>query len=197
MMFSFTVHRPSTFFSDSPNVMILDDHKFPFYFHDNKERHINFNLPSGKYYSRVPIKKMPKFVPYNHGRYPRFTDDFLNRVQVYPHPNPNKASISLKRAFILADPKFYYHDYKPLKTFTLCHEVFHRFFHCKHDWQRQNRFIHQFYEKQCDNAAKNWMLAHGWNPTQVSLAAKLLLRGKERRQCISDNATHPRNKNRR
>lgn len=177
--------------------MILDDQEMPFYWHDNKEHHLNFNLPTGSYYSLVPIKKLHTFKPYGARKYPKLKMSFLSKVRVFPHKNPNKASISLERKFILADNKFFYHDYKPLKTFTLAHEVFHSVYHCKNERERSNRYIHQYYEKKCDEAAKDFMLAHGWNPTQVSLAVKLLLRGQERKDCIRMATTDKHNNFRR
>ena len=192
-----TVSQPTTFFTSSKGLIILDSKRNPFYWHDNQDKHINFNLPPGRYYCNVPIQERAQFKPYNHEPYPKFTGSFLNDVQVYKHKNPNKASISLERRFILADPKFYNHTYRPLKTFTLCHEVFHRFFHAKTRAERKNPFIREYIERQCDNAAKNFMLANGWNPTQVSLAVKLLLRGKGRKDAIRKCTTDPANRNRR
>lgn len=177
--------------------MILDEKKNPFYFHTNEARHINFNLPPGTYYTENNLHKRTTFQPYRHGPYPTLPKDFLRRVRVFPYPNKSKASISLDRAFILADPKYYYSKFKPLKTFTLCHEVFHKQFHAKNNRERRNYFIHEYIEKQCDNAAKNFMLANGWNPIQVSLAVKMLLKGKHRRECIRESTTDPKNGNRR
>lgn len=177
--------------------MILDGAGNPFYWHTNKARYINFNLPPGWYYCNVPIKKRSKFKPYKHGRIPKLPKRFLKDLEVFPLENPSKASISLKTRLIFADPKFYYNDYRPLKTFTLGHEVFHYVYHAKNIKERNNPYIREFIEMKCDNASKNWMLANGWNPTQVSLAVKLLLKGKNRKECIKFNTTHPRNKNRR
>lgn len=190
-MFFFQVHRPTTFFTDRKNLMILDNKGNPFYWHTNKEHHLTFNLPIGKYYTEAPFKELPTFQPYGKEKYPSFKfTNFLRLLSVVPHKNKNKASISLERHLIIVDPKFYYHSYKPLKVFTLKHEVYHKFFHAKNDYERNNPFIHQYIEKQCDRAARNWMLANGYNPTQVSLAINLLLRGKDRketmRKCTTD-----------
>ena len=178
--------------------MIYDEKKNPFYWHTNAERSITFNLPVGKYYTENNLTKKNKFVPYGHEKYPIFSNTtFLRDLKIYCRPNPNKASISLERRIIVVDPKYFNSTYKPLKTFTLCHEVFHFFFHCESAEQKQNRFIHQHYEKECDNAAKAWMLANGWNPTQISLAIKMLLKGQERKDCMQLKTTHPKNKFRR
>lgn len=178
--------------------MIYDEKKNPFYWHTNKERSITFNLPVGKYYTENNLTKQKKFVPYGHEKYPIFRNTtFLRDLKIYSRPNPNKASISLERRIIVVDPKYFNSKYKPLKTFTLCHEVFHFFFHCESAEQKQNRLIHQHYEKECDNAAKAWMLANGWNPTQISLAIKMLLKGQERKDCMQLKTTHPKNKFRR
>ncbi len=173
--------------------MILDDKRNPFYWHTNEARHINFNLPPGTYYTENDLHKRAKFKPYGHEPYPKLNKAFLRRVKVFPYKNPSKASISLQKAFILADPAFYYSKYKPLKTFTLCHEVFHTVYHAKNRRERNNFYIHEYIEMQCDNAAKAFMLANGWNPTQISLAVKMLLRGKHRRECIRQNTTAPKN----
>jgi hypothetical protein len=194
----FKVSKPSTFLCKEPNLMIYDNLGNPFYWHTNTTRSITFNLPKGNYSTDNHIRKKLKFIPYGHEKYPIFTNTtFLKNLKIYCRPNPNKASISLERGVIVVDPKYYKSKYKPLKTFTLCHEVFHYFFHCKNNRERQNRLIHQHYEKACDNAAKAWMLANGWNPTQISLAIQMLLKGKERKDCMRDMTTHPKNNFRR
>lgn len=178
--------------------MILDEKGNPFYWHTNKEHSITFNLPVGKYYTENDIKKLLRFKPYGHEKYPKFHNTtFLKDIKLYCEPNPNKASISLSKRVIVVDPKYYKSKYKPLQTFTLCHEVFHYFFHAENAEQKENRFIHEHFEKQCDNAAKAWMLANGWNPTQISLAIKMLLKGQHRKDCMQNMTTHPRNNFRR
>ncbi len=178
--------------------MVFDEKGNPFYWHTNKERSITFNLPIGKYSTENKLIKQPKFIPYGNEKYPIFPNDgFIKALKVYCEPNPNKASISLEKRIIVVDPKYYNSSYKPLQVFTLRHEVYHYFFHCKSDKERQNKFIHQHYEKECDNAAKAWMLANGYNPTQISLAIKLLLKGQERKDCMEMKTTHPKNNFRR
>jgi hypothetical protein len=174
--------------------MILDDKKNPFYWHTNKQHSITFNLPIGKYYTKNNINKLPVFKPYGNEKYPIFPNNgFLKSLKIYCRPNPNKASISLQQRVIVVDPKYFNNPYKPLKTFTLCHEVFHFFFHSQSLEEKQNRFIHEHYEKQCDNAAKAFMLANGWNPTQISLAIKLLLKGQHRKDCMQHLTTDAKN----
>jgi len=178
--------------------MILDDKGNPFYWHTNKEHSITFNLPKGKYSTENKIKKKLLFKPYGHEKYPKFRNTtFLKDLKIYCRPNPNKASISLQQRVIVVDPKYFNNKYKPLKTFTLCHEVFHFFFHSQSIEEKQNKFIHEHYEMQCDNAAKAWMLAHGWNPTQISLAIQMLLKGENRKSCMRDKTTAPKMKFRR
>lgn len=179
--------------------MIYDDKGNPFYWHTNKERSINFNLPKGKYSTQNKITKQAKFKPYGNGKYPNTPAfrAFLKTLKIYCRTNPNKASISLQQRIIIVDPKFYNSVYKPLQAFTLGHEVFHYFYHSKAKWQKANRLIHQHIEKQCDKASANLMLAKGYNPTQVSLSVKLLLKGQERKDCIRDHTTHKKNNFRR
>lgn len=181
--------------------MILDDKGDPFYWHTNKLRSITFNLPPGKYSTENNITKLPNFQPYGSGKYPGIRNAafqaFLKSLKIYCRENPNKASISLQQRIIIVDPKFYNSPYKPLQVFTLGHEIFHYFFHTKEKWQKANRFIHQHVEKQCDEASAHWMLANGYNPTQVSLAVKLLLKGQERKDCIQEKTTHKKNNFRR
>lgn len=190
--------KPSTFYSSDPNIMILDDQGNPFYWHTNKQRSITFNLPVGEYTTDNRIALLPKFEPYGNKKYPIFRNTtFLRDLKLFRRENPNKASISLEHRIIIVDPKFYDSPYKPLKTFTLCHEVFHYFFHAKNKREKKNRHIHQHIEKQCDEAAAHFMLANGWNPTQVSLAVKMLLQGEERKECIREKTTHKKNNFRR
>lgn len=121
----------------------------------------------------------------------------MDNLELHRYKNPNKASISLQKCLVIVDPKFYDSIYRPLQTFTLLHECFHQFFHSKTKAQKRNRFIHQHIEKQCDTAASNYMKANGWNPTQISLAVKLLLKGKERKEAIRRQTTHKKNNFRR
>lgn len=164
--------------------MILDDLGNPFYWHENKEGKIHFNLPTGQYYSNVPIKKQLRFKPYGHKRNPKLPKGFLRNIQVYSHPNPHKASISIQKEFIIADPKFYNHKYRPCKTFTIGHELFHKLYHCKTQKERDNKYYREMIEMKCDEASRNFMLAHGWNPSQVRLACAMLLRGNKRKERI-------------
>lgn len=192
----FKVNKASTFFTASTEVVIYDEKKFPFYFHTNAARRINFNLPPGSYYSNVPLTKKP-FKPYGQKKYPRFRKGFLKRIKVYKVTNQNKASISLKTSQVFVDPLYYDNPYEPLKTFTLLHELFHHFFHAKTKREKRNPFIHQFIESQCDDAARNYMLANGWNPSQVRIACGLLLRSKWRNRCIHNTTTNAKNNFRR
>lgn len=182
------VKKPSTFLTKQKDVLILDENKNVFYFHYNKEGKLTFNLPTGRYYSSVPVIKLHRFLPYPHGKYPPFAIP-LDKIQLYQLENPNKASISLERLIVIVDPKFYNSEYKPLQTFTLLHELFHGNYHCTTKEQRSNKFYREFMERKCDESAGNWMLANGWNPVQVSLAGKMLLKSPARRACITDNST--------
>ena len=174
-------------------MLILDYEGNPFYWHDNKERHINFNLPVGWYASKYPIKKRRKFKPYGNAPYPTLPKGFLQTVGVSKLRNRNKASISLEKEHIWADPKYFDSWYQPLKTFTLGHELFHKVYHTKTLKERRNPYIRELVEMKCDEASKNFMLANGWNPSQVSLAVKMLLRGKGRKEAIRMATTHPKN----
>lgn len=178
--------------------MILDEKGNPFYWHTNKQKSITFNLPIGTYKTENNLFKLKTFKPYGNEKYPIFPNNgFLRSLKIYCKPNPNKASISLQQRVIVVDPKYFNSTYKPLKTFTLCHEVFHFFFHSQSLEEKQNKFIHEHYEKQCDNAAKAFMLANGWNPTQVSLAIQMLLKGKHRKDCMKAMTTNAKNNFRR
>jgi hypothetical protein len=192
----FKVNSPSTFYTRSPEIVIYDSNQFPFYFHTNTARHINFNLPPGNYYSNVPLTKKP-FKPYGQKKYPRFPKGFLKRINIYKLKNKNKASISLKRSKIYVDPMYHDNPYEPLQTFTLLHELFHHFFHAKTIAEKKNPYIHEFIESQCDDAARNYMLANGFNPSQVRIACGLLLRSKFRNKCIHNTTTHVNNNFRR
>ena len=178
--------------------MILDSVGNPFYWHKNKERSITFNLPVGKYETDNVIKKLPSFRSYGHTKFPKeFDKQWLNNLELKKSKNPNKASITLQRCIIIVDPKYYESPYLPLQTFTLLHECFHYFFHSKTRAQKRNRFIHQHIEKQCDENARNYMLANGWNPTQVLLSIRLLLKGEERKEVMRQLTTDKKNNFRR
>ena len=175
-------------------MLILDQYKHLFYFHYNKEHHLTFNLPPGYYYSYTPLYKQSVFRPYEKRTYPPMAAD-LNNIVLMSRPNPNKASTTARKIkgkiWINADPKYFYHDYMPLKTATLLHELFHsnKGFHLTNEKHRKNYYIHTHIEMKCDDAARNYMLVNGWNPSQVSFAFKLLLSGAPRKNCIANNTT--------
>jgi hypothetical protein len=141
----------------------------------------------------VPLKKQRKFTPYGNAPYPKLPKAFLQAVGVTPYPNKNKASISLVKEHIWVDPHYFYSTYRPLKTFTIGHELFHKVYHAKNIKERRNPYIREFIEMKCDEASKNFMLANGWNPSQVSLAVKLLLKGHNRKEKIRMATTHSKN----
>lgn len=175
-------------------MLILDQYKHLFYFHYNKEHHLTFNLPPGYYYSYVPLYQERIFLPYEERRYPDMEAD-LNAIVLMSHANPNKASTTAKKIrgkiWINADPKYFYHEFLPTQVFTLLHEIFHsnKGYHLTNPKHRANYYIREHTEMRCDDAAENWMLCHGWNPIQISMAGKLLLQGKNRRDCIAKNTT--------
>jgi hypothetical protein len=119
----------------------------------------------------------------------------LNAIVLLNQPNPNKASTTAKKVrgkiWIIADPVYYNHWFLPTQTFTLLHEIFHsnEGYHTTSARQRENFFMHEHIEKKCDHAAENYMMVNGWNPIQISMASKLLLKGKRRRDCIQKNTT--------
>lgn len=92
---------------------------------------------------------------------------------------------------VIVDHEFWDHEYKPAQTAILGHEMFHGNFNSNGltERQKKNYFIRQHIEKQCDDAIRNYMLCHGWNPSQISLAFKLMLKGQDRRDCIARNTT--------
>lgn len=175
-------------------MLILDQYGHLFYFHYNKERELTFNLPVGSYYSYTPLIQLHRFVPYTKRTYPKMAAD-LEAIVLMCRPNKNKASTTAKKVrgkiWINADPKYFYHDHLPTQTFTLLHEIFHsnKGYHTTNNKQRGNYFFRNHIEKKCDSAATNYMLVHGWNPSQISMAGKNLLQGKHRRQCIADQST--------
>lgn len=198
MMYKIHITKPSTFFTNEPDFVIYDDKQFPFYFHTNTARKISFNLPPGTYYSTVKVRKKPIFKPYGQKKYPRFPKGFLSRrIAIHKVNNKNKASIALETGDIFVDPLYHDNPYEPLQAFTLLHELFHHFFHAKTKREKRNPFIHQFIESQCDDAARNYMLANGYNPSQVRIACGLLLRSKWRNKCIHRSTTNPVNNFRR
>ena len=187
------IKKPSSFFTTDKKVFVYDDRGNIFYMHPNRTRKLTFNLPVGKYSTNNTIKQVG-FIPYvpfvEH-----FSDPAIHEYRVYEAPNKHKASIIPHKKTIIVSDKVRYNDgssfdigeYKPCDTFLMCHEKAHR----KVGGNRYNRITGEIIfdaEQACDNIAENYMLSHGFNPSQVKLAKQLILSSAKRRNCSQYNS---------
>ena len=174
---------PCTFFSQDSPIDIKDSKGNIFFFHTNTDRKINFNLPVGSYSTKnLLIQK--DFLPYeklNDVKFPINPKDFL----VVVGNNKHKATISMDNRTILVDRSIANHTYKPCKAFIIGHEIGHIIIGgSKYD--KSGKMILDA-EKWCDDFSRNYMLATGYNPSQIKIASELLLNDFDRKNCIHEN----------
>lgn len=174
---------PCTFFSTDRNIHVMDENKNSFYFHPNREQFINFNLPIGEYYCDNKIKQTI-FNPYEKFIMP-YKFIAPSEFKIVVSPNEKKATISIPKKTITVDPKVAYHKYKPATIFVLGHEIAHTTFG-GNILNNKGEIVFNA-EKACDNQSKNWMLANGYNPTQIKFAVDLILSSQDRRNCIHND----------
>lgn len=178
------LHKPCTYFTSDSPVKILDEKENIFFYHPNEQKKINFNLPEGTFCTENNLTKK-SFQPYEEFNGSALKKDFLNSFEFSIADNKNKATINPNIKKITIDKKYGNHWYKPLKIFVVCHEVRHLEVGGSIKDEKGNIIFDA--EKACDDFAKNYMLSHGYNPTQVEAAKEILISGAERRKCISDS----------
>ncbi len=166
--------EPSSFYSSDTDISILDMYKNPFYAASNFRKNITFNLPVGVFYTNNVLKRVA-FKPYEDFKYPSLNyspKDF----KIVIAKNPNKLTINTLSKTIKVDPLIAENKFLPLLTFSIGHELGH----LKYGGSTPSFDA----EKACDDFSRNYMLSHGWNPTQINLAAQMLLRSFDRKNCI-------------
>lgn len=176
--------KPCTYFSTDSPIKILDENKNVFFIHPNNENKINFNLPVGSFFTENTLYKRA-FQPYEKFEGTNLTLSDLQKFKTSIGNNPHKASINTINKTILVDRKIANVKYKPLLKFLMLHE-------CKHIEVGGNvydgdRIIFDA-EKACDAFATNYMLAFGWNPTQIQIL-KEILNDTDRKECIQHATT--------
>lgn len=178
-MIKFICSEPKTYFCNQP-VKILDENKNYFYSHENKEKHINFNLPVGTYYTSNDLLER-KFDPYVLCQNANFPFS-INELKIIVENNSHTATINPIEKTITVDPKTARINFLPALTFLMLHEVYHLI--CGGSKRDVNGNIIFDAEKACDSYATKYMLANGWNPLQVYTAKELLLSSPERKKCL-------------
>jgi len=173
--------EPATFFCEDLNVKIFDEKNNIFYTHPNKENKLTFNLPVGKFQTNNIIFKKNIFLPYEN-----LAENYFRilptKFKIIVCDNENKATINTSKLTIRLDKEIANHIYKPVKTFIIGHEIGHIIF--GGDLYDSEKNILFDAEQACDEFAKNYMLSKGYNPTQIKIAANLLLNNSERKKCI-------------
>lgn len=177
--------NPSTFLSFENDILVYDENENLFFFHPNNENFINFNLPKGVFYTDNYIHKKTVFTPYKEFLFnENFINDKLEDYELITHlENKNKATINTLTKTIKIDNQLYNHDYKPLSVFLLGHEIGHLF--STGDLYIKGKKVFDS-EKFCDEFSENWMLANGYNPSQIKIASHLLLKNSDRKKCIKE-----------
>lgn len=170
-----------TVYCTCPNIAVLDDKKNLFYFHPNKERKINFNLPKGVFYINCDyvIKPFESYKRKDTTRVPEID------ITIETLDNPNKATIYPALKKIVFDEQLSKTTFKPSLYFILLHELAHLI--VGGSLRDKNGKIIFDAETNCDKIAENWMLENGFNPSQIETAKRLTLSSKERHKCNYEN----------
>lgn len=172
---------PCSFYSSDSPIRILDDKKKLFFYHPNSTGEITFNLPVGIYYTDNELTQR-NFKPYVAFIKP---ENYISPTEfkIIIGKNEHKATISINNRTILLDKSIAKHDYKPCVVFVLLHELYHTVIggNVVHD----NKIIFNA-EQSCDDFATNYMLSHGYNPTQIKLATQLILNDEHRKKCVHE-----------
>lgn len=178
--------EPSTFYTEDKDISIYDDLKNIFFYHPNKENSIQFNLPVGIFYTKNKIKRS-LFQPYE-----KFDNlplsDAVSNFRPVVKKNPNKATINNVSKTITVDPSISEHIYKPCSAFIAAHEIGHLHYG-GNKYDTYGNLIFNA-EKACDDYAINYMLSHGWNPSQIKILKQLILKDEDRKHCIHTRTTN-------
>lgn len=177
--------------SDSP-IKILDEKGNIFYIHPNRERKISFNLPAGNYSTENNLKEVA-YTPYVRSLYPNLFER-IKGYKIFRGHNPNKATITpmLKKIKIANKVNFKdgsqldINEFKPCLIYLLGHEAAHTIAG-SNKYNADGTILFDA-EQACDNISENWMLANGYNPTQIKLCKQLLLSSPERQKHCQYNS---------
>lgn len=159
-MQKFKVNEKTGFYCFDAIVKIYDDRGILFYFKENKDGKIYFNLPKGVYSTFNTLsKKAPR--SYNLTKLPTANDkkELPKKFKIVYCENPHKCSVDNNRHIIYFDNSFKNMPL-PIKDYIKFHELGHYFYS-----GQGNRS-----EILCDLFAKNCMLKIGYNPSQVRWA---------------------------
>lgn len=177
------VVKPSSFFTIEP-LTILDKNGNYFYVHPNKEGALIFNLPIGIFFTNNKVYQRD-FKAYENSKF-----DIVQSLEGYKltiGENPHKCTINLRTKTILMSPMIFNLKYEPAIRFVLGHEGAHTI-HGGNILKNDGSLVYNA-EAACDNCSKNYMLANGYNPTQIEISTKITLRDFQRRQCIDNSLT--------
>lgn len=175
---------PASFVTTAKKLCIYDDNNKDFYYHTNTAGMLNFNLPTGKYFTDQQIFKKPFFTPYV-SDVPTIPIEkkIIRNIKISFGVNKNKATIYRDDLRVLIDTQFYKDVlwYVPAMAFLLCHELSHFVIPDYSDMDKR--------ESACDKNGRGLMYSLGFNPIQVTIAAKMLLTNDYRKNCIEHSDT--------
>ncbi len=165
-MKTLTLNKITGFESNACEIEILDFTGERFYFITNdEEKRITFNLPVGVYFTFVEVRELKRPLTYVTPRLP-FPEKRISIppvVDIYEEENPNKASVSTSKHYIVIDPEFVGSGV-PREVFIKFHELGH--YKYKTEWK-------------CDVFSASEMLKRGFNPTQCYYSSAFCLSEKQ------------------
>lgn len=183
-MYVIVNNEPASFLCEEDNLRILDSNKKDFYFHPNKEKKLNFNLPVGKYYVNNIIFRKPEFTPYiSETPLIPIPEKYKDGMKIVFGDNKHKATVFRNEGRILVDKKFNKEIlwYEPALVFLLGHELSHYVIPDYKDVDMR--------ESLCDKNSRALMYKLGYNPSQITIACKMLLSSDYRKHCIENTDT--------
>lgn len=180
-MQKFIVKNKTGFYCFDAIVKIYDNRGILFYFKENKNGKIYFNLPTGVYSTFNSLSKKT-FRVYNLSKLPTANNkkDLPKTFKIIYCENPHKCSVDNDKHIIYFDYSF--KDMPlPVKDYIKFHELGHYFYS-----GQGNRS-----EILCDLFAKNCMLKIGYNPSQIRWAQSGTLTNSktslERKEKVNNN----------
>lgn len=180
------VCRDKCGFSTTDNVVkIYDNNNVLFYFKENRNGKLYFNLPRGKYktYNNL-FKCKPRQYKKHYLPKPNKRKKLPENFEIKYINNPNKCSVDNKNHIIYFDNSFK-RSPLPIKDYIKFHELGHYFYSGE-----GNRS-----EICCDIFAANCMLKIGYNPSQVKWAQNGTLSNEVKTSRIRKNEINKRVKN--
>lgn len=155
------VNEKTGFYCFDSIIKIYDHRGVLFYFKENKNGKIRFNLPKGLFQTNCDLYKLKEPVKYRFTNLPKGNNikKLPKNFKIVYINNPHKCSVDNDKHIIYFDNSFKQFPL-PVKDYIKFHELGHYFYSGENNKS----------EILCDLFAKNCMLKVGYNPSQIQWA---------------------------